>query len=220
MSQSDADTTRGFRPSARRRNRIAAGIALGAAAIGGNVLLYTSLDDKSPVVQAVTDIPAGAQITPDMLRTVEVDLDETVLAVPGSELALVPGQYAKVRIVSGSLVVTPALQSDPLVADGAAVVAIEVARTLVPSGVRERSRVDLVYVVDGVEVVVAGHVVGLPFEAEGGSDIASLSVEVATADAPGVATAEDVRVVLLTPDDAALDTTTPDDSVPDDTGGG
>jgi SAF domain len=212
MSQPDADAVRGFRPSARRRNRIAAGVALGAAAIGGNLLLYTSLDNKSPVVQAVIDIPAGAQITPDMLRTVEVDLDETVLAVPGDQLTLVPGRYAKVRIVSGSLVVEPALQDVPLVADGAAVIAVEVARTLVPTGVRERSRVDLVYLVDGVEVVVGGHVVGLPFDAEGGSGIVSLSVEVSTADAPGVATASDVRVVLVSPDNTATEGLAPDDA--------
>ena len=201
-------TNRGFRPNARRRSRIAAGVALGAAAIGGNLLVYASLDRKTPVVQAILDIPAGTEITTDMLRTVEVELDESVQAVPGDQLPIVPGHYAKVRIVAGSLVVAPALQSTPLVADGAAVIAVELAPGLVPTGVRERSLVELVYLRDGIETVVGGRVVGLPEDSEGGQ--VSLSVEVANADAPGVATAADVRVVLLSPL-GADDLSTPED---------
>jgi hypothetical protein len=212
MSSRHDDTIRGFRPNTRRRNRIAAGVALGAAAIGGNLLVYSSLDAKSPVVQAVRDIPAGTQITPDMLRTVSVDLDDSVLAVPGDQLALVPGRYTRVRIVSGSLIVDPALQDGPLVADDAAVIAIEVARALVPAGLRERSRIELVYVRGDVEVIVPGLVVGLPTDSEGGLATVSLSVEVATADAPGTVTASDVRVLLLPPDDTETDGTESDDT--------
>ena len=106
MTQRSPDDTvqrRGFAPSARRRNRIAAGVALAALAIGGNILVYSTLNADEAVLQAVVDVPAGAQITSDMLRTVDVDVDSTVNVVAGDDLATVVGQYAKVRIVSGSL---------------------------------------------------------------------------------------------------------------------
>lgn len=196
----DTEPTRGFRPSARRRNRIAAGVALGAAAIGGNALIYASVDDTETVVQALRDIPAGAEITPDMFRTVEVDIDDTVLAVPGEQLAGLSGQYAKVRIVSGSLLVTPAIQPDPLVDDDAAVVAIEVPGGLVPVGLRERSRIEVVYTdTDDQDVVVRGRTIGFPEPSESSAGSISLSIEVAGSDAPGIAIADDVRVVLLSP---------------------
>lgn len=200
MTQNDHETTRGFRPGARRRSRIAAGVAMGAAAIGGNLLLYSSLDGAAPVVQAVQDIPAGTQITPEMLRTVDVDIDASVLAVPGDQLTLVPGRYAKVRIVSGSLVVEPALQDAPLVSDGSSVIAIEVPRSLVPTGVREQSTVRLVYRdAADTQVLVAGQVVGLPLGSDDGVNTTSLSIEVIAEDAPGIVLADDVRIVLLAP---------------------
>lgn len=202
MSSLEPDATRGFRPSARRRNRIAAGVALGAAAIGGNLLVYSSLDDSISVVQAVRDIPAGTEITSDMLRTVDVDLDDSVRAVPGEQLSLVPGRYAKVRIVSGSLIVDPALQDLPLVANESAVVAIDISPSLIPIGTRERSRVELVFNDrDDATVVVPGRTVGLPVVSTSSGSTVSLSVEVEAASASAVAISDDVRVVLLSPDE-------------------
>lgn len=198
---SDPAATRGFRPAARRRNRIAAGVALGAAAIGGNVLVYSSLDDSEPVVQAVRDIPAGSQITADMLRTVDVEVDDSVRTIPGDQLDLVAGRYAKVRIVSGSLVTDVSLQSDPLVTAGRSVVAVRIEAGALPIGLRERSRVQLV-LPSGTSsneppTVVDGRTVGLPVDTEAALGASSLSVEVAAAEAPTVAAAPDVRVVLL-----------------------
>ncbi len=74
-------TERGFQPASRRRNRIALGVLLAAIAIGGNIYVYSTLDAKEPVVQVVRDVPAGEQITADMLRTVDVDADSTVNVV-------------------------------------------------------------------------------------------------------------------------------------------
>lgn len=200
-----ASEGRGFRPSARRRNRIAAGVALGAIAIGGNVLVYSSLDDAAPVVQAVRDIPAGTQITSDMLRTVDADLDSTVEVIPGSQLDLIPGRYARVRVVSGSLLSSLVLQSDPLVTAGHSVVAIQVGDGALPVGLRERSRVQLVIPPPTSSTdaprVVTGRTVGLPIASNSALAITTLSVEVETAEAPSIAAADDVRVVLLEPTD-------------------
>ncbi|MFN3256611.1 MAG: SAF domain-containing protein [Ilumatobacter sp.] len=203
MSESTTRTT-GFRPTARRRNRIAAGVALGAIAIGGNVLVYSSLDDAEPVVQAVRDIPAGTEITPGMLRSVDADLDDSIDAIPANQLEAISGRFAKVRIVSGSLVSANSLQSDPLVSAGRSVVALQVSRGALPIGLRERSRVQLVVPpttsatsVDGQPTVVEGRTVGLPIDANSALGTVSLSVEVGALDAPAIAAADDVRVVLL-----------------------
>ncbi len=198
---SDQAATRGFRPAARRRNRIAAGVALGAAAIGGNLLVYSSLDDAESVVQAVRDIPAGSQITADMLRTVDVEVDDSVRTVPGDQLDLVAGRYAKVRIVSGSLVTDVSLQSEPLVTAGRSVVAVRIDDGALPIGLRERSRVQLVLPPgtssDDPPTVVDGRTVGLPVDTDAALGASSLSIEVAAAEAPTVAAASDVRIVLL-----------------------
>lgn len=190
---------RGFQPTGRRRKRIALGVLLAAIAIGGNVAIYTSLDDSAPVVQVTRDVPAGEQLTLDMLRTVDVDADPTVNVVPGDRLDSLVGTYAKVRLVSGSLVTAESLQPTPLVADGNAVVAIRVPEGSLPIGVRERVPVQLVVPGDGAPTTVSGRVVGLPAATGSALGVESLSVEVAADDAPTVASADDVRVVLVQP---------------------
>jgi hypothetical protein len=198
-------TERGFRPASRRRNRIALAVVLAAVAIGGNLYVYAGLDAKEPVVQVVRDVPAGEQITPDMLRTVDVDADSTVNLVPGNRMDSLVGSYAKVRLVSGSLVAAEATQADPLVAPGSAVVAIQVPEGTLPIGLRERVPVVLVVpeapAVEGGTgpVSIDGQVVGLPTPTDSALGIESLSVEVARDDAATVAAADDVRVVMVEP---------------------
>jgi len=193
---------RGFRPATRRRNRIAAGVALAAVAVGGNLLVYANLDSSEPVVQAVLDVPAGARITADMLRTVDVDVDSTVNVVNADRLDSLIGTYAKVRLVAGSLVTSQSIQTSPLVTPGSSVVAIQVAEGALPSGLRERVPILLVMPgrADDANVVsVPGRVVGLPVETASALGMRSLSVEVDAADATTVAAADDVRVVLVEP---------------------
>jgi hypothetical protein len=204
---------RGFRPASRRRARVAGGAALVAAAIGGNVLVYTSLDDRRPVLQAVRDVPAGEQLTIDDVRSIDVDADDTLRAVSADRLSAVVGQYAKVRLVSGSLVVVEALQPMPLVSRGTAVVAVQVPDGALPIGLRERSRVQLVVpsagdgTTAGVPTIVDGRVVGLPTAPATATGTLSVSVEVPEQLAATVVASDDVRVVLIAPgtDDAYPD---------------
>lgn len=203
---SSPDTTEGaplrIRTTARRRRRLAIGLALGAVAIGGNVLAYTSLDDGEPVVQAVRDIPAGEQLTRDAFRSVEVELDDDVNAVPADQLDSLLGTYAKVRIVSGSLLVAQAVQADPLVGDGRAVVAVVVPPGELPTGLRERVPVQVVVpprTATDETAVVDAVTVGLPTDTASALGERSLSIEVDLADAPTIAAADRVRVVLVEP---------------------
>jgi hypothetical protein len=200
----DTVERRGFAPSARRRNRIAAGVALAALAVGGNILVYSTLNSGETVLQAVVDVPAGAQITDDMLRNVDVDVDSTVNVIDSDDVASVVGQFAKVRIVAGALLTSQSIQAAPLVAPGASVVAIQVKEGSLPVGLRERVPVQLVIPPtigegDVQPLVVAGTVVALPSTPTDAIGTQSVSVEVAAGDAATVAAADDVRVVLSEP---------------------
>ena len=191
-----------FRPGPRRRNRIAVGVVLGAIAVGGNLLAYTSLDDAEPVVQAVRDIPAGELIRADDLRVVELEVDDEINIIPGDRLESLVGSYAKVRIVAGSLVVDQSLQSTPLVEPGRSVVAVVVPPAELPVGLRERVAVQVVIPPrsDSEDIdVVDARTVGLPTDVGDTLGARSVSLEVDTVDAPLVAAADDVRLVLVEP---------------------
>jgi len=200
----DRTASVGFQPSRRKRNRIAAGIALAAIAIGGNAWVYSSLNSAEPVVQVIRDVPAGEQLTSDMFRTVNVDADSSVNIIDWNDLDAVIGNYAKVRLISGSLVTWEAVQSSPLVAEGNAVVAIQVPEGALPVGLREQVPIELVIppdrsAADAATIVVSARVVALPILTANALGTQSLSVEVAAADAATVAAADDVRVVLSEP---------------------
>ncbi len=206
----DDPRPRGFRPASRRRARVAGGAALVAVAIGGNLLIYSSLNERDSVLQVVRDVPAGARVTTDDVRPIDVNADDTLRAVRADQLLAIVGQYAKVRLVSGSLVVAEALQSTALVSPGSAIVAIQVPEGALPIGLRERSQVQLVLPADGdgltvsAPAVVSGRVVGLPAAPSTATGTLSLSVEVDEQVAASVVASDDVRVVLVDPgiDDA------------------
>jgi hypothetical protein len=200
MNEASADGAdgRGFRPSSRRRTRIAAGIAIAAIAVAGNVLVYASLDDSIEVVQFTDNVYAGEQVSSSDVRVIEIDGDiPTANLVPADQLGAVVSQYARTFIPSGSLASTFVVQATPLVSPGTAVVAIEPTGGGVPDGLLERSRVRLVLSETPELLQVDGRVVAVDRDDEDGP--ATLSVEVADVDAGAVAAAEEVRVVLLDP---------------------
>ncbi|MEQ8437152.1 MAG: SAF domain-containing protein [Ilumatobacter fluminis] len=186
---------RGFRPGSRRRARIAAGVAIAAAAVLANVLIYTSLSDSTEVVQFVDNVRAGERIGSADVRLVEIDGDVAGAdLVTADQLGSIVNQYARTYIPSGSLASVYVVQSDPLVTAGTAVVAVAPADGLVPTGITERSRVRLVLPDGGG---IEGRVVSIARNDAGGAD--SLSVEVAEADAAIVAGGGDFLVALLDP---------------------
>jgi hypothetical protein len=194
--------SRGFRPRSRRHTRLAAGAFLAAVAIGGNVLIYSSLNDTTEVLQVVRNVRAGELLTRADLRVVEVDLDPSVPAATADEIDLVADQYARVYLASGSLVFGQLVQPMPLVSAGASVVAVEIRPTRVPAGLRERSRVMIVVVPrnsDQDTFVTTGRVVSRGDQADTVTGVFGLSVEVPEADAAVVAAGDDVRVVVLDP---------------------
>lgn len=186
--------TRGFRPGSRRRARIAAGVTVAALAVGGNALVYSTLDDSTEVVQFTTNVAAGDLITAADVRVVDVDADmDTTNLVPAEQLGSIVDRYARTFIPSGSLASTYLVRSTPLVSPGSAIVAISPVGDRLPSGLVERSRVWLVIDAGPTPTTIEGRVVA------DDRDRGELSVEVAEVDAPAVAAADDVHVVLLDP---------------------
>jgi hypothetical protein len=192
---------RGFRPASRRRVRITVGVFVAALAVGGNLLVYSSLDHKTEVLQAVRDIPAGDMLSADDLRVVAVEVDPTVPTVAPDDIGALVNQYARVHIAAGTLMVDVFVQPAPLVALGQGVVAVEIRPTQLPAGLRERSRVMLVVVGgDGLPgLVTEGRVVSRGETSESSDNALALSVEVRQEDAAAIAAADDVRVALLDP---------------------
>lgn len=189
----------GFRPNSRRRARVAAGAGLIAAAIGGNVLLYSSLDNRTEVLQLVTDLRAGETLTAEHVRIVAVDADPSVPVVPAGDLPTLLGYHARVHVPSGSLLSAISLQPSQLVAPGTAVVAIEIRPTQVPAGIRERSQLELVVLTETENLQLPARAVTRPTTTDGVTGLMTLSVEVASADAARIAAGDDVRVVLREP---------------------
>jgi SAF domain-containing protein len=192
----------GFRPSSRSRVRIAIGTLLSLISVGVVLLVFSTADKRVPVLQVVHDIPAGAQLTAADVRSIELSTDPSLAVVKASDIATVVGEYTKVRIVTGGLVAAGLLQTTPLVAPGAAVVAVTVPSGELPIGLRERSRVQIVMpptAAAAAPLAVVGRVVGLPTEPDSVTGQMSVSLEVASTDAVTVATAGKVRLVLLDP---------------------
>lgn len=212
----------GFRPSSRRRARLAIGVGLAAIAVAGNLAVYSSLDERVEVLQAAVEIPAGALIEAAQLRVVTVAVDTAVPVVPVDERAVVIGKYARTSIAAGVLLTPSAFVEAPLVSPGAAVVALRLPEGSIPDGLVERSDVLIVAPdpaafadrtldaggpgdVTGETVVeggrfngaVTGVVVGAVEPA--GVGTVAVSVEVDVTDSVRVARADQVRIVLIAP---------------------
>jgi hypothetical protein len=171
-------------------------------AVGVVLLVFSTADKRVAVLQAVHDLPAGAQLGAGDVRSIELSTDPSLAVVKTADLASVVGQYTKVRIVTGGLLATGLLQSAALVAPGSAVVAVTIPSGELPAGLRERSQVQIVIPATGDDVVlppVLGRVVGLPEAPDSVTGQLSISLEVAAIDAVAVASATRVRVVLLDP---------------------
>ena len=171
-----------FRPVARRRSRVAIGVALVAVAVAGNVVIYSEAAATTTVAQLVRDVPAGETVDDDDIRWIDLGLVEpTVRVVEPATWPGLQGTYAKTRLVSGSLLVADSLQSRPLLTPGTAIVAISVDRGLLPAGLREQSLLEVVLTLDAP-----------PWSATpGGSSGSSRSPETSTVDGQ--------RSVLMTP---------------------
>lgn len=192
-----ANSGAGWRP--RNPGRVAAGVLVVALSMLVALIAFRTAGHRVAVLVVARDVPAGAQITDRDLSVINVATDGSLQTIPATGRSLAVGEYAKVRLLQGSLLVNGALQGRPLVDPNAAVLAIQVAPGALPIGLREQSRVWLVLSpTSGVATaIVPATVVSLPDDLATGA--VSLSIQVGFADAPRVATAEKVAVLLIDP---------------------
>jgi hypothetical protein len=181
----------GLRMRPQRPMRAFAGALIVVASVVAALALYTRIGNRTEVLALSQDVMAGAQITEADLEVVSISSDDGIPTVPASQRASVVGQYAKVRLLSGTLLAFESLQARPIVDPERVLMSVVVPVGLVPVGLREQSRIALVVTpptASGdrpapilVEAVVAavprnlGEVVG---SADAGQGVVALAVEV------------------------------------------
>jgi hypothetical protein len=181
---------------------MAVGALMSLVSVGVVLLVFSTTDRRIAVLQAVRDIPAGAEISASDVRSIEISSDPSLAVVRAADTETIVGSYAKVRIVTGGLLAPGLLQTGPLVGAGAAVVGVTVPAGELPAGLRERSVVQVVLLADSQDATaqaVRGRIVGLPTTPDSVTGQLSVSLEVTAGDAVTVASAKRVRVVLLDP---------------------
>ena len=128
--------------SARRRALF--GLFLVAVCVVAVLVIYTRIGDRQDVLAVSRTVLAGEQLTDADLRVVSISADDSFPSVPATARASIVGQYAKVRMVDGSLLVADSVQARPLVDPSKVLMSVPVPLSGVPTGLREGSRLVLV----------------------------------------------------------------------------
>jgi hypothetical protein len=174
------------------------------------VTVYSRIGDRHEVLAVTRTVLAGEQLTDADLREVSISSDGSFASMPASSRGLIVGQYAKVRLVSGSLLVTDSVQSRPLVDPQRVLMSVAVPLTGVPAGLREGSRLVLIVTPsaesNGSSTLVEATVAAVPSNlgelvggssSSGASSTVALSVEVPPAAATLVGSAKSLAVGVL-----------------------
>jgi hypothetical protein len=192
---------------------VCAGLVI-VASVAFFLTLLTRTGDRHEVLALTRTVLAGEQVTASDLREVAIASDSSFASVPSSNRDLIVGQYAKVRLMNGSLLVTDSVQARPLVDPDQVLMSVPVPLTGVPAGLREGSRLVLIVTPASelsessapslVEATVAavpsnlGELVG-GSTSSGATTVVALSVEVPPGSASLVGSAKAVAVGVLDP---------------------
>lgn len=204
----------GLRMRPHRPMRAIVGALLVVAAVVAALAIYTSIGDKNEVLAVTRDVLAGEQITSTDLRVVSISSDDGIPTIDAARREEIVGQYAKVRLAAGALLVTDSVQPRPLVDPERVLMSVEVPAGQVPVGLREQSRLVLVVIPDRAAggltspVLVEATVAAVPrnlSEVVSGGDgraMVALSVEVPSRFVAVVGSAGSVSVGVLDPEAA------------------
>jgi SAF domain len=206
----------GLRVRPQRTARALFGLLLVAVCVVAVLVIYTRIGDRSEVLAVNRTVLAGEQLADADLRVVSISADESFASVPASARASLVGQYAKVRLVEGALLVTDSLQTRPLVDPSKVLMSVPVPLSGIPTGLREGSRLVLIVTQTSavgesppalIEATVAavprnlGELVSGGGESGGSPSTVALSVEVDPSAAVTIGPAEKVAVAVLAPDE-------------------
>ena len=95
----------------------------------------TSGPATRPYLAVYADVPAGAQITVDDLQVVSVTPVAGLTPISAARKDSIVGQYATVRLLPGTLLTDQAVTATRVVADGRALVGVDLAVTQRPARV-------------------------------------------------------------------------------------
>jgi SAF domain len=200
----------GLRMRPHRPMRALAGALVVVASVVAALALYARIGERTNVLAVSRDVLAGEQIGDSDLKVVSISSDDGIPTIPASQRSAIVGQYARVRVLSGSLLSADSVQPRPIVDPERVLMSVVVPAGLVPVGLREQSRVVLVVTPPTtggvrpapvlVEAVIAavprnlGEVVG---SADAGEGSVALAVEVPPQYVGAVGEAEAVSVGVL-----------------------
>ena len=199
-----------MRPQRPARAFFAALLVL--AAVVAILAVFTKATDREQVLVLTRTVLAGHQIEDGDLRVVAISSDDDLSTVSAEQRESVVGQYAKVRMYEGSLLIGDSVQPAPLVTPGRVSSAVTVPLGLIPVGLREQSRVALVVtpgdelgkvigeaprLVEGMVSAIPANLAELVGTDAGPRASVSLSVEIDSADVELVGSAKAVTVHVL-----------------------
>jgi hypothetical protein len=194
----------------QRPMRALVGALVVVASVVAALALYARIGDRTEVLAVTRDVLAGEQVTDADIEVVSFSSDDAIPTVPATQRSTVVGQYARVRLLAGSLLSSESVQPLPLVDPERVLMSVVVPVGLVPVGLREQSRVALVVTppsIGGdrpppvlVEAIVAaiprnlGEIVG---SADAGQGVVAVAVEVPPAYVAVVGEAQAVSIGVL-----------------------
>lgn len=111
---------RAIRPQRRLDLRVALGLILALAAIGGGLATWGAVTETRGVLVATRDLPAGAALRADDLAVAHVHLDDTLYAaaLPAGELAAVVDRRLAEPAHAGQILARGQLATRPLLGPG------------------------------------------------------------------------------------------------------
>lgn len=211
-SPSGLPPSTGLRLRPRRPARAVLAILVVVASVAAALTIYIRIGDRQEVLAATRTILAGEQLGSGDFRVVAISTDEDLAVTPAPDLAELVGQYARVRIAAGSLVVGTSTQPEPLVNADRVLMSVGVPAVGIPSGLREGSRIALIItpgrsameptqpvLVEATVAAVPGNLADLIAGGSSGSLEVALSVEVPPERAALVGSADEVAVGVLDP---------------------
>jgi len=205
-------TSTGLRLRPKRPARAILAVFLVVASVVAALTIYVRIGDRQEVLAATRTVLAGEQLVATDFRIISISTDDDLAVVSAQDRELLVGQYARVRIADGSLVVAGSVQPNPLVDADKVLMSITVPAGGVPTGLREGSRLTLVVspdpntATDLQPVLVEATVAAVPrnlTEAVGGGGSTStdlaLSVEVPPERVALIGSADDIAIGVLDP---------------------
>src|SRR3954471_19616252 len=115
LAGSELGSRSGLRVRPQRPARALFGLLLVAVCVVAVLVIYTRVGDRHDVLAVGRTVLAGEQLSDADLRVVSISADDSFPSLPSTARASIVGQYAKVRMIDGSLLVADSVQTRPLV---------------------------------------------------------------------------------------------------------